>query len=183
MCGAVLDDVARRSIGLLADDDRSDRGRRLETCRCVDDIAGHHRLAVIRPRRQLDDRLSRVDCDADLQPVLLGPVADGQRCTHRSLRIVPVRRGRAEHAHHGVSDELLHSPAEALQPRPHLLVVGGQEGSDVLGVERLRVRREADEVHEQHRDDAPLLANLARLERSGAGVAESGVVGVLLAAA
>ena len=71
-------------------------------------------------------------------PSSLGPVADGERRTHRPLGIVPVRDRRAEDAHHGVADELLHASRRGSRSSRDTLVVRDEEGADVLGVERLR---------------------------------------------
>ena len=65
----------------------------------------------------------------------------------------------------------------------HALVVRRQHRPDVLWVEALGPRREADEVDEEHRDDAPLLAASVRLpERCPAREAEPRAFGVLLLA-
>ena len=92
---------------------------------------------MLRPGLELDDRLARVHGEAELEAVLLGPVANGERRAHRALGIVAVRDGSAEDAHHGVADELLHVPAVALQLRADTLVVRDEKGADVLGVEAL----------------------------------------------
>jgi hypothetical protein len=44
-------------------------------------------------------------------------------------------------------------------------VVGAEQALDVLGIERLRAGREADEVAEEHGDDLPLLAPLLAFSR------------------
>ena len=182
--GSVLDDVPGRDVGLLSDDDGSGRRRRLETRRRVHDVSGHHRLTVIGPRVELDDRFARVHCDPHLNVVLFGPVSDGEGGADGSLRIVPVRRRRAEHPHDRVADELLDTSAEALQPRPHLLVVRRQECTHVLRVERFGTLRGPHEVDEEDRDDPSLLSDSSGLaERSAARVAELRAVRVFLAAA
>ena len=132
---SVLDDVPGRDVGLLTDDDGSGRRRRLETRRRVHDVSCHHRLTVIGPCVELDDRFARVHRDPHLHVVLFCPVSNGEGCADGSLRIVPVCRRRAEHSHDRVADELLDTSAEALQPRSHLLVVRRQERTDVLRIE------------------------------------------------
>ena len=62
----------------------------------------------------------------------------------------------AEERHHRVADELLDRAAVALELGAHALVVGAEYRLDVLGIERLGLRREPDEVAEDDRDDLPL---------------------------
>ena len=76
-----------------------------------------------------------------------------------------MRGGSAEDGHHRVADELLDGASVALELGTQLFVVGPQDRIDVLGVERLRTRGEADEVGEEHRDDLPLPARLVRHDR------------------
>ena len=177
-------DVPGRDVGLLTDDDGSGRRRRLKTRRRVHDVSGHHRLPVVGPRVELDDRFARVHRDPHLHVVLFGPVSDGEGRADGSLRIVPVRRRRAEDPHDRVADELLDSSAEALQPRPHLLVVRRQERTHVLGVERFGTLRGPHEVDEEdrRRSVAPLRPS-GLAEGSAARVAELRAVRVFLAAA
>src|SRR5207344_79407 len=136
-----------------------------------------------RPRVELDDGLSRVHREAELQPVLLGPVANSEGRTHRALGVVAERYGRPEHAHDRVADELLHASAEALELRADALVVGTEERANVLGVEALGAGGEAHEISEEDGDDASFLAGAARVgERRAAGIAELRAVGILLSA-
>ena len=85
-------------------------------------------------------------------------VADRERCAHGALGVVLVRGRRAEERHHGIADELLDGAAVTLELRADALVVGAQERLDVLGIDRLRRAREADEVAEDDRDDLALAA-------------------------
>ena len=95
--------------------------------------------------------------DAHLELAVLGdPVADRERRANRALGIVLVRDRRAEHRHHRVADELLHRAAALLELGAQPLVVRPQDRLDVLRVERLGARGEADEVGEQHRHDLAL---------------------------
>jgi hypothetical protein len=55
-------------------------------------------------------------------------------------------------------DELLDCAAVALELRANSLVVRAEDCLDVLGVHRLDLRREPDEVAEDHRDDLALTA-------------------------
>ena len=133
--GPVLDGVARAGVRLLADEHRPDGRRALQARGRVHDVAGHHRLAVLRSSVQRDDRLARVHGDPYLEPFLLGPVADGECGADGALGVVAVGRRRAEHAHHRVADELLDGPAVTFEVRADMLVVRREEGSHVLRVE------------------------------------------------
>ena len=137
-----------------------------------------------RARLELDDRLAGVHRDSHLQPVLLGPVADGERCAHGALGVVAVRRRRAEDAHDRVPDELLDRAAVALELLADAFVVRSEDRPNVLWVELLGAPGEADEVDEEDGDDAPLLAGPPGLDEwRAARVAELREVGVLLPAA
>ena len=98
-------------------------------------------------------------------------LAHRERRVGRALRVVLVRDGRAEHAHHAVAGEL-HDAAVALDVAAHRLVEAVQRRADVLDVERLAAGGEADEVGEDHRDDAPLGVLRGRGEREPALAAE-----------
>jgi hypothetical protein len=63
--------------------------------------------------------------------------------------------GAPNSAHDGVADELLDRAAETLELVSQPLVVGTQDRLDVLRIELLGPRREADEVGEEHGDDLP----------------------------
>ena len=181
---AVLDGAARPDVRLLADEHRPDRRRRLQTGCGVHDVSGNEGLATLGTGVECDDRLARVDRDAQLEPFVLGPVANGKSGAHGPLGVVAVRHRRTENAHHGIADELLDLPAVALELAAHALVVGDEERANVLRVELLGARGEADEVDEQHRHDAALLAGRPWLpERGATRVAELRPVGILLAAA
>ena len=64
--------------------------------------------------------------------------------------------GRSEEGHHGIPDELLDGPAVALELGAQAVVVRAQDRVDVLRVERLGARGEADQVGEEHRHDLSL---------------------------
>ena len=89
---------------------------------------------------------------------LLDGVADGERGADRALGVVLVRRGGAEDRHDGITDELLHRAAEALDLGAQARVVGGEHRPHVLRIELLGAACEADEVGEEDRDDLALLA-------------------------
>ncbi len=67
-----------------------------------------------------------------------------------------MRRRGAEESHHRVSDELLDGAAAPLELRADAVVVRREERLDVLGIHRLCLCREADEVAEDDRDDLAL---------------------------
>ena len=159
----VADHVAGRAIGRLVDEDPVHRRRVLQPGRGVDDVARGHPLALTGASPEGHQRLAGGYGDPHLEPPVLGHrVADGQRGAHRAFWIVLVRGGSAEDGHHRVADELLDGASVALELGTQLFVVGPQDRIDVLGVERLRTRGEANEVGEEHRDDLPLPARLVR---------------------
>ena len=131
----------------------------LQASRSVDDVARGHALARLWPGVQRHERLAGRDPDPHLElAFLVRPVADRERRAHGALRIVLVRERRAEERHDRVADELLDRASEALQLRAQPLVVRPQDRLDVLGIERLGARGEADEVGEEHRHDLALAA-------------------------
>ena len=78
-----------------------------------------------------------------------------------------MRDGRPEQRHRRVADELLHGAAEPLELRAEALVVRAQDGLDVLGIQRLCLRREVDKVREQHRHDLPFAAGRRHVSSLG----------------
>ena len=91
------------------------------------------------------------------------PVADRECRADGPLGIVLVRDGRAEHRHHRVADELLDGAAALLELRSQPVVVRPQDRLDVLGIERLGARGEADEVGEENGDDLALAPHRSAL--------------------
>jgi hypothetical protein len=80
----------------------------------------------------------------------------GQRRPHSALRVVAVRRRRAEQRQHAVPRQLRHGAVETadlLGQEPDHLV---EEKLRAFGTERLRDRRRVDQIGDQHRDDPPL---------------------------
>src|SRR6266508_1094491 len=63
--------------------------------------------------------------------------------------VVLVGRGRPEHRHHRIADELLHRAAEPLDLLLQAVVVGAEDGPHVLRVRQLGLGREADEITEE----------------------------------
>ena len=87
------------------------RCSRLQTCRCVDDVAGGHPR---RPRARVegDQRFTRRNPDAQVEVAFLGyPVTDREGRAHRALGIVLTPPGREE-SDDRVADELLHRAAQ-----------------------------------------------------------------------
>ncbi len=184
MGGPVLDGAPGSAVRLFADEHRPDRRRGLKTGGGVDDVARDEGLPALGAGVECHDRLARVDGHAKLEPFLFGPVADGERRAHGPLGVVSERHRGTEDAHDGIPDELLDPAAVALELISDTLVVRDQEGPDILGIELLGAGREAHEVDEQDRDEAPLLARpVRRDDRSPAGVAELRAGGVLLSTA
>ena len=179
----VLDDVPGRAIRRLADEHAVDRRGNLQPRRRVDDVACCHSLALGGPRAEHDERLAGVDGDAHLQVVLLaGPVPDREGGADRPQRVVVVRGRCPEQRHHRVADELLDGPAPFLQLTAQPVPVRREHGADILRIELLGPRCEADEICEEYGDDPALLARRLTCQRSAAGRAEARHVGVLLAA-
>ena len=73
---------------------------------------------------------------------------------------------RPEERHHGVADELLDRATVTLQLGPNPCVVGAEDGFDVLWVERLGLRGEADEIAEEDGDDLAFSPDLLRSARA-----------------
>ena len=186
-CLLVLDRVARGLVRPSTREHAADRSGRLQARGRVDDVPGNHRLAELRPRPERDERLSGVDGDPNLNIELAEPahaVAHGHRCPHGPLGVVAVSGRRPEDGHNRVADELLDYASERLELLPDEVVIRAQERPDVLRVELLGARREADEVDEDNGDDPPLVppSRRPRVERLPAGETEFGDLGVLLAA-
>ena len=156
---AVLDRRARPAIGRFAHEDPVDGCRALQPCGSVDDVARRHRLTEVGPGGDVHERLTRRNPDPHLEALgLARPVADCERGPDGALRIVLVSDRRAEQRHHGVADELLHRPAEALELEAKSVVVRREDRFDVLRIEGLGTGCEADEIGEEDGDDLPLFA-------------------------
>ena len=148
-------------------------------------------FAVRGARSERHESLAGVDRDAHFQLELgiasfsssIG-ITDREGGANGALGIVAVSDRRTEDRHHRVADELLDDAAEALDLRAHPREVGRQDRADVLRVEPLGARREADEIREEDGDDLALLEQALRLvgERFSAGKAELRNRRVLLAA-
>ena len=154
---AVLDRAAGALVRVRSDEHRSDGRCRLEPGSGVHDVTCDERLPVLGACVERDDRLAGVHGDAQLDALELGPVADCERGADRPFGVVAVRDRRAEDAHHGIADELLHAASVALELAADVRVVRHEECADILGIELLRARREPDEIDEEDGHDATLL--------------------------
>ena len=102
--------------------------------------------------------------------------------SHAPKRIVLVNHRNAEDGHHRVADELLDNAAVALHGFARHIEVARQHVPKTLGIQPLAERRRSADVAEEHRDRLALFSNcLRRLERSCAGVAETGSSRISLA--
>ena len=172
----VLDDVARRAVGRVVDEDRV-RGRRgLEPRGRVEDVAPGQPAAFVGLRTEGDERFAGRHADVDVQVELgMGGVElrhrvhAGQRGAHGALGIVLVGAGGAEEHEDGVADELGHRSTEALELAADARVVDAQHLVDVLGVHDLRARGEPDEVAEQRRHDLALLLDAGAVRGAVSG--------------
>ena len=151
----VGDGRLRRALGRLPDEDRARLGRRLHARGGVDEVARDHPLPLGADRHS---GLTGEDAGADLQGgIELGNGRDEvERCANGPLGVVLLRDRRSPDRHHRVADELLDRSAVALDERPRLLEVAGEELARLLRVPTLRGRGEADEVGEEHGDEPPL---------------------------
>ncbi len=95
-----------------------------------------------------------------------------------------MRRRRPEERHHRVADELLDGSAEPLELGAEVRVIRREQRVDVLRIETLGPRGEANEIGEEHRHDLALLTRGrgGLLERRATRVAEPRAGRVLLAA-
>ncbi len=185
-----------------------DRARGLEVRRLADEYAVHRRgclqaggnvdevrddpLAPVHRHVGLDERLARVDADADAelaQAVLLAAlqhgIPDRERGAHGSLGVVLVRHRDAPDRHDAVADVLLDRAADPLDLAVQEGVVGVEQPSHVLGIAAVDTAREAHEVGEEDRDVLSFLReHRQRLDQGHpAPAAEAEAVRILLAAA
>ena len=157
----VVDSVTRCPVRRLVDQHTVDGRGALEARGGVHDVPGGHALAGIRLCIELHKRLAGRDPHTQLEPFVDRELANGERRPHRALGVVLVRDGRAEQRHDGVADELLDRTAVAFELGSNAGVVRTENRRHVLGIQGLRLPREADEVAEDDGDDLAFRARLA----------------------
>ena len=159
----VTDHVTGRTMSRAADDQTPGRSSRLQARRGVDDIACRERATVVRCIER-DERVAGVhrrargEIETVLAIQLVNAFENTQARADRALGVVSVRDRRAEHRHDRVADELLEHAAVLFDPLLRARVVELQGVAYVLGISLVGPRGEADEIHEQDRDQLPLLA-------------------------
>ena len=161
---ARLNVTLHQSIGRLGDRDASGFARLLESRRHVRGIpdGGVVHPQVVADAPHDDDAgvepLPNAEGDATANELCLIAsqcVGDAQSRVHRPSRMVLVGDGRAEQRHDVVTQELVHGALVAVHLGQHQLEGSAHEAVDFLGVEALRQRREARDVHEENRDLLP----------------------------
>ena len=144
-------------------------------------------LALLRPGAERDERLARVDADAELELGLL--VERSSRGSASAARTA--RSGSSSCATGAPKTAITASPMNFSTVPPkrssssrRRAWYGRSSAAHVLRIQLLGARREADEVGEEDRDDLALLAHgwLLGRERCPARVAETRAVRILLAA-
>ena len=172
--GRVVHNGSRGRLRRRAHQHLAGFGERLQPARDVHRVA-HGRVVAARPQRP-HQHLAGVDADADAQVEIALGVESLQRALHaergpqRPLRVVFVRRGRAEQRQDRVADDLVDRAPERRHVGHEPLEALVDQMLDLFGVGGLAHRGEPDQVGEQHRDDAALLG---RDEQVAAGMAEA----------
>ena len=153
--GLERDRRACRALRRLAHQHRPGRRHRLEARGRVDDVAGDHALVG---RAQGHRRLAGEHARARLDPGSEDPdsVHQLEGGPDAPLGVVLARGRRPPDGHHRVADELLDEAAVPGDDLGRDVEVPGQGLADLLAVALLGEGREADEVREQHRDQAAL---------------------------
>jgi len=161
----IVKHLSSRPPGRLTDHDPAHWGNCLQAGGGVHHIAGDHALPGLRPSAQCDNRLAGADADPHGQPegsVGNVQVLDGLKyalfCGHRPLGVVFVGDGCTEHGHDGITNELLHGPAQAFDLAPQVGVIGTKPSDHVLRICTIRAGGEANQIAEQHGDNLALVA-------------------------
>ena len=120
----VLEYVAGRPVGLLADRDAIDGRHGLDASSGIDDITGDEPFTPLGTSADRDNRLACVDAYSHLEPELgiclvqFGDrFQDAQPRAHRSFGVVLVSDRSTTDRHHRVTDELLNRAAVTLDLR------------------------------------------------------------------
>jgi hypothetical protein len=157
--------VARRSKRSLVDDDPVRRRVTLKPRRRVQDIPRRHPLTSEWLRSKAHERLPGRDSDPNLERLLfLRPLANGQRSTNRSLRIVLMSGRSAEQADDSITDELLDRSTVPFNLSTHPPPIRLLYRPNILRIQSFRRGRKVDQVSEQDTDHFPLFTR--RLRRS-----------------
>ena len=181
--GLVPNRVTRRAMCLAADEEPSRSRGGLKPRRGVHDVAGSQHVRA----RGIDGNHgvagvhggARDEVERLLAVQLLDPFEHTKTRANRALCVLAVRYRGPEDGHHRVADELLDDASMVLDSPLGLRVVELEDVTHVLGIRPVRPRGEADEVHEQDRDELPLFVHPARvLESRSAAVAEPSSSGV-----
>jgi hypothetical protein len=151
--------AAQEVRGGLTGEDRSGRGGRLEPGGGVEDVA---RERAARRLREVAEEFACFDPDARLErdPVpsrrfqAVEATDEVESRPRRPRGVVLVCRRQAEHPDRAVALRGRNGPPVALDRPACEVVVGTHDRVQDLRVETLRERRGADEVAEQHGDEA-----------------------------
>ena len=162
--GFDVEERVHEPVGIVSDLHRAGLGRLLHPSRDVQGVA-HRRVLDTEVRADLtDDDRARVDADADVQvEITIGsdllskrihPLDDLESRRDGALRVILVGDGRTEER----EDRIAHQPSErALIPidrRDQVLEHLVHDLGPLFGIEPLGHGRRADDVAEEHRQDA-----------------------------
>ena len=144
-CVLDLDRADGQPACTWAEHDRARASRLLQSRRHVDRLAGDERRIDV-----LDDQLSRLDPDPDVEPEVVHRLEDCEGCSEGALRVVLVSLRHAEGRHDRVAGELLDRTAMALDACGRLREIACDAAAHHLGVARADERRRVDEIDEEH---------------------------------
>ncbi|GAA4162416.1 hypothetical protein GCM10022251_43430 [Phytohabitans flavus] len=153
------------------DHDRARRRVGLHPGRGVDDVAADQCLSPVAHGGEVDDDLAGGHPDPGPQRRAVGPGETGelalhvQTGEHRPERVVLIGVGRAEDGEHRVADVLLHHAPPATDGAGDAAEVLPLEGAHVLRIEAVGAAGEADQIHEENADPAPLIPAGRRIGR------------------
>jgi hypothetical protein len=161
-----VEEAAHEAFRRVGHENGARLGERLEPCGDIGRVADGRVVGLeVGPERADDDRAG-VDADAHREPgaatgreTVREPVhrvAHRERRAHGTLRVVPVRHGRAEDGHEAVARELIHDARKAIHRRKGRPEVSLEQLVELLGIEPFGERGRPDEVAKEHRDVAAL---------------------------